>query len=165
MRVENNMRACLYCGADLDDLQKGPKALYCNKAHGKRYLYNLNIKGNREHLRDYYNQLYIKKVGGLKRQSKFTCDPEITKNKKRITTKKRHYNLVQATPSWANMQDILDVYKEASYMQLQVDHIYPINGKTVCGLHVWNNLQLLTKKENCSKWNKMPTEEYVQCLV
>ena len=71
---------------------------------------------------------------------------------------------LQATPQWADLDLIKDVYMEAEYMQLAVDHIYPLQGKTVCGLHVWENLQLLPKSTNSSKYNTMPTEEYVSCL-
>ena len=60
---------------------------------------------------------------------------------------------LQATPSWADLEAIKDVYIEAEYHQMQVDHIVPLQGEKVCGLHVWDNLQLLTAAENQSKGN------------
>lgn len=35
-----------------------------------------------------------------------------------------------------------------------VDHLIPLNGKSVCGLHTWNNLAVIPAVLNLSKGNK-----------
>ena len=65
----------------------------------------------------------------------------------------RYARKLNATPVWADLDAIRDVYIEAQYQQMHVDHTIPLKGKTVCGLHVWDNLQLLTERENCRKGN------------
>lgn len=44
-------------------------------------------------------------------------------------------------------------------MQMEVDHIIPLNNELVCGLHVWENLQLLSVGQNRAKGNSFFTEE------
>lgn len=58
----------------------------------------------------------------------------------------------EAYPAWANESEIVGFYinKPEGY---EVDHIYPLDGLEVCGLHVENNLQYLTKSENSSERN------------
>jgi hypothetical protein len=59
----------------------------------------------------------------------------------------------QATPKWANLDKIKEIYLlcPAGY---HVDHIIPLNNEIVCGLHVENNLQYLLATENLEKSNK-----------
>lgn len=56
-------------------------------------------------------------------------------------------------PKWADQEKIDEIYrnKPEGY---EVDHIIPLSGKTVSGLHVHNNLQYLPKQENRLKSNK-----------
>lgn len=60
---------------------------------------------------------------------------------------------LERTPSWANISSIKRFYDNCQ-VGMHVDHIVPLQGELVCGLHVENNLQYLTAKENCSKGNR-----------
>lgn len=62
-----------------------------------------------------------------------------------------------ACPPWvdeAHMTRIHGIYKlrreitEQTGVPHEVDHIVPLQGKTVCGLHVWWNLRVIPKEEN-----------------
>jgi hypothetical protein len=63
------------------------------------------------------------------------------------------------TPAWANKDAIKEIYLEAQKLSKttsvkhHVDHIIPLRHPLVCGLHVENNLQILTKDENIAKSN------------
>jgi hypothetical protein len=57
------------------------------------------------------------------------------------------------TPAWANRAEIVEVYKNCP-VGYQVDHIIPLRGEVVTGLHVAANLQYLPASENRAKSNK-----------
>lgn len=84
--------------------------------------------------------------------------------KKNAAAAKHRTKKVQATPPWLTFkqhQEIIDTYllaKELSWLSnssLEVDHIIPLQGENVCGLHVPWNLQILPKSMNCSKGNRI----------
>ena len=60
---------------------------------------------------------------------------------------------LQAIPVWACLTTIAKIYAECPE-NLVVDHIIPLQGRGVCGLHVEYNLQYLTRLENSKKYNK-----------
>lgn len=71
--------------------------------------------------------------------------------------------LERATPAWLTQEDwdaMNAMYRKAREMTRttgivhQVDHVLPIRGKTVSGLHVPGNLQILTQSANVSKSNR-----------
>lgn len=66
----------------------------------------------------------------------------------------RRAKVSHATPPWANKTAIKAMYVAARAAGLHVDHVIPLKGKYVSGLHVENNLQLLTPKQNRAKGNR-----------
>lgn len=68
---------------------------------------------------------------------------------------------LKATPTWANQNRITDMYAAARLLTEQtgiaihVDHIVPLQGKDVTGLHCEANLQLLPADANLSKGNRL----------
>jgi hypothetical protein len=77
---------------------------------------------------------------------------------------KRRASKRNATPSWADETMIRVIYKKAEELsnllniKMEVDHVIPLQGENVCGLHVWENLQLLEKTINIKKNNKFEGE-------
>lgn len=57
------------------------------------------------------------------------------------------------TPVWADLKSIVDFYKKCP-VGFHVDHVYPLRGKFVSGLHVVENLQYLSATENMRKNNR-----------
>ena len=66
---------------------------------------------------------------------------------------------MKAMPPWADRKAIRAVFKEAQARTIEsgipheVDHIVPLQGKNVCGLHVHWNLRVITAQENRRKSN------------
>jgi hypothetical protein len=66
---------------------------------------------------------------------------------------KRRASQLQRTPKWADLEAIKQFYLNCP-KGYHVDHIVPLKGANISGLHVLNNLQYLSASENLSKGNK-----------
>ena len=72
---------------------------------------------------------------------------------------KRRAAKLQRTVSWSNKKLIEGLYEQARKLSeatgelYHVDHIVPLQGELVSGLHVETNLQVLLAKDNLSKSN------------
>lgn len=76
---------------------------------------------------------------------------------------KRRASMLQRTPKWLSKSELLRIeclYSLASMLNKHgveswhVDHIIPLQGKNVSGLHVYSNLRVLPGSENLAKGNR-----------
>ena len=122
----------------------------------KRKRYRENLEGSRAQRRNYrQNNLEKVKVWARKWQKKNLA-------KSAAACAKRRAKKLNATPHWLTEQDhkyIQALYRKAQELTKQtgiqhhVDHIHPLQGENICGLHVPENLQILTAEENLRKSN------------
>lgn len=77
----------------------------------------------------------------------------------------RRAAMLRATPPWCDLEKIKAVYVECariapSYVPvcLHVDHIVPLRGRIVCGLHVSDNLNIVSERFNLMKKNRFDQE-------
>jgi 5-methylcytosine-specific restriction endonuclease McrA len=136
-KKDGHHSTCKNCRSQYD------KARYDSKARSE--LYKLNIKVERQKRREYYQRNKV--------------DYYANKAKRRAAT-------LQRTPKWLNachFMVIRSYYNEAKYLRekgfdCEVDHIIPLQGTNVSGLHVPWNLQIIEKSKNRSKGNKYGKE-------
>lgn len=78
--------------------------------------------------------------------------------------RKRELSKLKRTPPWLSDKQLKDISKfylkakrltESTGVVYHVDHIVPLQGKNVCGLHVPWNLQVIPSKDNLKKRNKV----------
>ena len=73
----------------------------------------------------------------------------------------RYARKIQATPKWSDRSACQEIYALSAEMtrstgvQHHVDHIVPLKGRNVCGLHVPWNLRVITAEENLKKSNRL----------
>ncbi|MGQ7937318.1 hypothetical protein [Paraburkholderia sp. D1E] len=87
----------------------------------------------------------------------------------RTAGRRRRMRERRAMPPWVKLSDLRPFYREAKRLTLEtgelhvVDHIVPLDGERVCGLHVAHNLQVSHWLENAIKanryWPDMPFEQ------
>jgi len=125
-------------------------------------------EANRERIkieqRDYYLRTKPERLLVYKRY-RDTHRPQMRAHWAKRRATKKH-----ATPPWFDSKKTTAVYQETSDLSeltgiaFQNDHIVPLMGKLVCGLHVHYNLQPLTGPDNASKSNKHDPWTYVHVM-
>lgn len=129
---------------------------------------------NSEHLKVTRHKHYIKNKGArLKYFKKWREEnKELIVIKRKVYYRKNRHNRLaytrrrqaaklNATPVWADQEAISSKYALSSMLSsmtfgngYHVDHVVPLQGKNVCGLHVEYNLQVMRAEDNFAKSNK-----------
>ena len=78
-----------------------------------------------------------------------------------INDLKKKIVINQATPVWSDKDKLKKIYKlrnrlntKAGYIKYHVDHVIPLRGKLVSGLHIIDNLKIVLAEYNRTKHNK-----------
>jgi hypothetical protein len=167
------------------DKQNARCAIYrIENAEKCRELENRWRKNNRERNRDNRRAWAQKNPEKIRenRSNYVKKDPEAYKKKmaeyKRknphkvyVSVAKKRAALKRATPPWGiKFKDqIKELYAKAKELSLNggerfvVDHIIPLQGRDVSGLHVPWNLQILTRSENSKKGRNYDCTDTLQC--
>jgi hypothetical protein len=118
-------------------------------------------KTNREKLLEYRKQYRETNPEKMREYSRKYREANL--DKRNALEAKRRAAKMQRTPSWLTLEhlDEIETFYAAAIafriytgQEYHVDHIVPLQGKNVSGLHVPWNLQVLPKKENLKKGNK-----------
>ena len=79
-------------------------------------------------------------------------------------TSLRRRRFRDATPKWLTAEDKMEIrlkyrlaieLSRSTNIRHAVDHIIPLHGDNICGLHVPWNLEVITQEENLKKYNKL----------
>ena len=135
---DQELEAMKYHQIHKDRLNARRRELYASEGGNIRKEYNKKYREeNRERCRA-YNSKWQKN----------------NPTKKNAQTAQRRAAKLNRTPDWADLNKIREIYENCP-SGYQVDHIYPLQGENVSGLHVSWNLQYLTPTQNQMKGNKL----------
>jgi hypothetical protein len=145
------------------------ECMECSRNRAKKYIQE-NKQGARVRSRRHYDknkELCRARTIEWQRQNKERHAIKVkrwkSKNKAHLAFKamQRRKHVKVATPSWADMDSIRLRYLEANTMGMlsgvahHVDHIVPLKGENVCGLHVQSNLRAIPASHNIKKANRL----------
>lgn len=136
-------------------------------AYEKRKAANPNLSAdlyakNREKSLEYSKAYYEANVE--ERKAKQRHWSKTNRDTANALAKRYKLKKLNATPAWLSESQLLHIkckYQLAAMLNIHgveawhVDHIVPIRGKDVCGLHVPWNLRVIPAKDNMTKGNRL----------
>ena len=136
------------------------ECIMCKRSLDKKY-----SERNKEVIRQKASAWYYNNLERAQERNRQIARKWQLENPDRNCAKAAKYRAkkLQATPSWLTVEDYQKIEIEYSLAQwtsemmkedYHVDHIVPLQGKDVCGLHVPWNLQVIPAVANLKKGNK-----------
>lgn len=174
----SNNREKILARAKLDRLHNPEKykkyrTIYRLKNPEKIAKYSKKWEENNKDKRAVFNEKH-RYIRNFTRAFKRKTDPiyrekcniwaKLNKDKRCANEAKRRARKLNSTPPWLTDKDWKDISRfytvsslltKFSGVKYTVDHIHPLQGSKVCGLHVPWNLQILTNEENARKNNRL----------
>jgi len=128
--------------------------------HGEVAYSKLSRPEQLEYHRVKQRAAYALKVGGVKRNMNHTPESRkqwaLDKSNRRCTRAKQARRVDEFTIFvYREAHELRKMRNELTKVEWHVDHIIPLKGKLVSGLHVWNNFAVIPKYTNLSKGNKI----------
>lgn len=166
------MKTCTTCGQtkELSCFNKSKRGYLgyksecreCQSIYRKAH-YERNAEKARQQRIDSYNNNKEKEAAYRKKYNQSTRGKAL----KCALQQKRKTEQKKRIPLWSDLERIKSYYNVCAffnevngYTKYHVDHIIPLQGKLVSGLHVHNNLQVILAKDNMSKNNKFTVSGY-----
>ncbi|KAB2321304.1 hypothetical protein F8A86_05330 [Betaproteobacteria bacterium SCN1] len=166
------MKQCKRCGEQkpLEAFSKRKASkdglhYYCRECNSP--LLKAYSEANRERKAAYDKAYYEanRELALIRARASYEANYAANRPRDRARVRARQAGLATATPMWlskGHREAIAAIYAEAERLTREtgiphhVDHIIPLKGKGVCGLHVPWNLRAIPAAENLSKSNRIP---------
>lgn len=109
-----------------------------------------------EYFKQYY-RINKRRISDSKKHEYYErTDPTRAKGRRAAAVAFDRASKENKVPMWVEAAEFFQIYERCARMApgFVVDHIIPLNGNDVTGLHVPDNLQILTRRDNGRKRNK-----------